>query len=829
MVTIPTQLQPPRRPPTIKETKILKEGYAEPVAISPEQSEQQWQTQVEQERTQRASEQVERINKDIVALEQKIITARKRVSYGTPSQAEYADRMIGVYEQKISGLRDARGYAETGQYALSSVLNYAASKTEETLTRWETKRKIAERTPEVKTITGEPPPQTTAQLFQGAVRPGYSEETFRRTGESVPLFQGAVRPGISEKVFRETGISQPSETLQFFMPQLEQHQPLGFKLPYETRGTITDMGISSMTEQQQLAQSQAKQQQVFSFLAGEQQWQKKLAGKTEAQLRTKYQRLKKAGTDSFEFKYNTPHYMQEAIRKGLSFKEAQETGLLRRSLEAERGAVPYFQIADPVAEGMVKTYSDVFDLGISKPTQKKVARIGVDVGTFLFFSPLMKTGTQAALESEFVYDVKRGKFIRKADLKEYLKYKKVGKTIRDKTFSEKMDDVTALMNKLRNAPPEQKIQLSKELKSLLKDTYGSQELTQLIKEYASQNLGVIQPTATKTILEQTFEIVGRVPEMRHVGLFGSGVSAFTGMGQYERTNEVLSVMPNKVSSLLTGDSMIELQRYEQLKDTKQKSLFGLKLDTGLRQVELLKQPQALKQPQRYDTAQASALGLLTGLQTKQPQVLKQPQKTKVEHIPMISNFPGETIPKRPVGFIVPFLRPPRPTAYRKERRVGYNAFYLRDATKDMKAKWVQINSPDEPQSKQSAMDKMARWVDNKITAKGKIKPITQTKTIKGKKKVIAKVFGRPLPRGSGYFGKTRHKFREHKVRKGRKILTPQTFIEKQRYRLDQPGEVKKIHRAKRISSFLLPSVSPQKRGTKKRGSRRRSASSFFRL
>lgn len=42
-------------------------------------------------------------------------------------------------------------------------------------------------------------------IYQGPVRPGYSEKKFRETGESVPLISGPVRPGDDESIFRETG------------------------------------------------------------------------------------------------------------------------------------------------------------------------------------------------------------------------------------------------------------------------------------------------------------------------------------------------------------------------------------------------------------------------------------------------------------------------------------------------------------------------------------------------------------------------------------------------------------------------------------------------
>lgn len=160
--------------------------------------------------------------------------------------------------------------------------------------------------------------------------------------------------------------------------------------------------------------------------------------------------------------------------------------------------------------------------------------------------------------------------------------------------------------------------------------------------------------------------------------------------------------------------------------------------------------------------------LFPGENINPPMIIRTPTPTK--------GLPDKT--KTPIP-----LRPGDKEGYKKEVRVGYDAYGYE------KNKYKKLN--ERPQSKSSALDIMARFVDNTLSSRGKVKPITQSKTIKGKKVKVAKVFNKPLPPGDGYYESNKYKFRNYRVLRGNRIPT-NTFTERKRYRLDKLGETKKI-------------------------------------
>jgi len=96
----------------------------------------------------------------------------------------------------------------------------------------------------------------------------------------------------------------------------------------------------------------------------------------------------------------------------------------------------------------------------------------------------------------------------------------------------------------------------------------------------------------------------------------------------------------------------------------------------------------------------------------------------------------------------------------------------------------------EPLTLRSALSMVARVVDNTISARGKImktKPIIQ----KGKK-----IIPKAKDTGDRYYDRTKQKFRQWKTKKKLPLPTG-VVIERQKFRLDSPGEVKKIHRERK--------------------------------
>ena len=88
---------------------------------------------------------------------------------------------------------------------------------------------------------------------------------------------------------------------------------------------------------------------------------------------------------------------------------------------------------------------------------------------------------------------------------------------------------------------------------------------------------------------------------------------------------------------------------------------------------------------------------------------------------------------------------------------------------------------------------------------------------------------KPTP-GDGYFGLTRHKFRQTFLRKGKTLPLPNRFIEKRRFAIDKIGEVRDLSASKYLKqrskpfidiSFKAPKPRSRKK-TKKKKTKRRS-------
>ncbi len=152
-------------------------------------------------------------------------------------------------------------------------------------------------------------------------------------------------------------------------------------------------------------------------------------------------------------------------------------------------------------------------------------------------------------------------------------------------------------------------------------------------------------------------------------------------------------------------------------------------------------------------------------------------------IPIIKQPTTRPIPKKPIRPIF-FFAGEKPE-YKKEQ--PYDSFVLVDATKKTR-RYEKLNK--EPLTQSSALSMMAKAVDTTISARGKIvktKPIIQ----KG-----IKIIPKAKDTKDKYYDRTKYKFREWATKKKKKLPTG-VVIERQKFRLDSPGEVKKIHREKK--------------------------------
>lgn len=240
---------------------------------------------------------------------------------------------------------------------------------------------------------------------------------------------------------------------------------------------------------------------TLNFLSGNLEWQKKLTSKFEERAR------------------NRPEWQQPYWVK---------LNMTSRDAELERVNVPYFQVADPLAEKAVKGTSNLYNLNLSASTQKKIARVGVDVGTFALFSPAMKTGSYAQQESEYVYDAVQQKFIKKKDLLAYLQKPEIsGKTYKigsELSYQTKADRLNFLLKNLKDKNDPNAI---KNILNLGRETYGES----FIKDFMTQeglmvSSAVLSAPSVATKTEQAFQVFSEVPKMKQIGKVQGSYSMF---------------------------------------------------------------------------------------------------------------------------------------------------------------------------------------------------------------------------------------------------------------------------------------------------------------
>jgi len=237
---------------------------------------------------------------------------------------------------------------------------------------------------------------------------------------------------------------------------------------------------------------------------------------------------------------------------------------------------------------------------------------------------------------------------------------------------------------------------------------------------------------------------------------------------------------------------------------------------GIKGIELLglgvKEKQKTKEQYRFGKIGLANLGLslerekveeglIQPVLSKQPLELKQVSELEMG-IPGKGTgtffFPMEVPPTEPT-IIKPIYLPKGKEEYKKEK--PYDAYGYIDATKTNKARYEKLN--EEPLTLTSALGLMARYVDENISRRGKVTP-TPAEIQKGKKgKESKKILPKAQDTKDDYFEIYNQKFRPYRVQRGqKKPLNPGTYIEKERFALDRPGEVRTIQKEKRRAESI---------------------------
>jgi hypothetical protein len=240
-----------------------------------------------------------------------------------------------------------------------------------------------------------------------------------------------------------------------------------------------------------------------------------------------------------------------------------------------------------------------------------------------------------------------------------------------------------------------------------------------------------------------------------------------------------------LSTISISNSLNQRQSKESVSSSSYKSpVQTLGLSSALTSAMVLTQTPVVTQSQYRTQTLTQAL---TPVQTTLQKTIQIQTPTTITTPVSIPIPPNNPIPPRP-----PIITPPPLFWFANEKpKVNvkpYNAYVYVDATKGSKAGYKQINK--QPLTLASALSAMARVVDTTISARGKVLPAQPKMVNKQAVKVMA------VDTRDTYFQRNSYKFRNYKTNK--KLALPTgTLIEKQKFRLDNPSESKRINQDKR--------------------------------
>ena len=231
---------------------------------------------------------------------------------------------------------------------------------------------------------------------------------------------------------------------------------------------------------------------------------------------------------------------------------------------------------------------------IKKSTAKEIISTALMFG---FFEPAMSTGTAQVQESQYVYDTKSKKFVKRSDLKKYLESpEKTGKVYKyDLTYTEKANRLNELLGKATTS--KQKTEIMK----LAQETYGKE----FVRDFTAQEMGYssIKPTTQKDIFSGTSGA-----EMKGISLVETTVS--------RNFNPDAVGVTNWITAEPKTDSKSKQN---------QVSLLKMSQDSKSKQDTLTKQVQITKQDSKQDSMLKSLLVSVSATKTKQVQKNKQIQ------------------------------------------------------------------------------------------------------------------------------------------------------------------------------------------------------------
>jgi len=391
------------------------------------------------------------------------------------------------------------------------------------------------------------------------------------------------------------------------------------------------------------------------------------------------------------------------------------------------------------------------------------------------FAPFMKTGTAQIMESEYAGQV----------VEVMYKGKKVKMTLEQAQKLGLTGTRLQATSEFARASQERQLDILKKAfkgrvyldkVSMQKDAIRA---SKFMKEAGLTNIQIkglllklfpkTSPTTTVLVKETAGGILGStatIPTMKSVGLVGATVTT-TGAFQPSQVGKTQWISKSKT-----------LQK------------------TGV--FSLLKTGQGILQKSKSNVLQQTKSGQDILQQTKIAQDMLQPTVTITSQIPkakpITKSLFKPTLPTRGLGIdimkpspikkglIIPFGFPSLKAPKGKKKQQGY----IPQAKS--KGKWKNLSK--KPLTREAALGRMSRTMDNTLSAQGRIR----------------KVKGKASTQRDAYFGTVRHKLRPYKIRKGIPIKMHNRWIEKRGSRADTLGEQKGLRVAKFIKqrNWLSP-------------------------
>ena len=295
---------------------------------------------------------------------------------------------------------------------------------------------------------------------------------------------------------------------------------------------------------------------------------------------------------------------------------------------------------------------------------------------------------------------------------------------------------------------------------------GAQQKTQQIFWGRTQQIQILKPPKEIINIDVSRNFPGFTQPVPGFGT-PTGIPLFGSLGKLNNFGQVSGRIPEVKFKGQQQSALLQIPRGKG--KTKQRRKTETRIISLPKTRTIARTIQESEQQQR----QRSRQGI--GLLTKQLQI----KKTKETPIPFLLFKLGRV----------------------KERKIpkqrGWLAEGLRKSTKPKQRKWVRLNRVPYKR-KTSARDRGAFAVDNSLSARFRVRPVRTNRT--------------RTPQNVGYFNQNKSKFRDFKIVKGRKVKLNNKYIEKRPFRLDTPGEKKKI----RLAKFVAPKLKSPSSKKKKR-------------